>query len=447
MNNNADFTTGSIPKKLIGFMLPILFALILQAMYSAADLMIVGRFGTTEGISGVTIGASIIQLLTFVTAALSTGVTVLMGVYIGEESPEKCGKLLGNAVCFFLAFGLVLSFLLIACARPFALIMQAPVESLELSILYIRICGCGFLFVVFYNFISAIFRGMGDSKLPLLFVGIACLANIFGDLFLVGVLHMNVAGAAIATISSQAFSVLISFLVIRKKDLPFRITRKDLRMGSEIPHFLKIGAPLAFQEIVTNFTFLAICAFVNRLGLKVSSGFGITMRLVAFILLVPSAIMQSMAAFVAQNVGAGKEKRALQSALCGMAIGVAIGIPVALFVYFHGDLLAGIFTKDAAVAEYAFLFLKGFALEAVVTSILVSFYGYYNGHSMSTFVMVQGILQSLFIRLPISYLMSIQENPSPTAIGAAAPCATIVGIILCVLYYFKVRKNFIEKTD
>ena len=245
MENKADFTQGSIPKKLVGFMLPILGALILQSMYSAVDLMIVGQFGTTEGISGVSTGASILQLFTFVMVSLTTGVTVLMGQYIGEGRADRIGTLLGNAVCFFAALGAVSSVVLIALARPIALIMQAPAEAVELTVLYIRICGAGFLFVVFYNFISCIFRGMGNSKLPLLFVGIACAVNIVGDLVLVAGFRMNVAGAAIATILSQAVSVVISLFVIRKQQLPFTLTKPDFYFGSEIGRFFRIGAPLA----------------------------------------------------------------------------------------------------------------------------------------------------------------------------------------------------------
>ncbi len=441
MDTKADFTTGSIPKKLISFMLPILGALVLQAMYSAADLMIVGHFGTTEGISGVSIGASIVHLFTFVIVSLTTGVTVLMGQYIGQGRPERIGKLLGHAICFFLALGAGVSLLMILCAGPIALLMQAPRESFSLTVLYIRICGGGFLFVVFYNFISCVFRGMGNSRLPLLFVSIACVSNIIGDLILVGIFHLNVAGAAIATISSQAISVILSFLVIRRKDLPFRIRRKDLCFGSEIPVFFQIGAPLGLQEILTNFTFLAICAFVNRMGLKASSGYGVAQRIVSFILLIPSSIMQSMASFVAQNVGAGNEKRARQSMVCGMLIGGLIGIPVGCFAFFRGDLLAMLFTGNKEVALYAFQYLKGFAPEAVVTSILFSFYGYFNGHSRSNIVMILAILQSLLVRLPVSWYMSSRPGASLTAIGAAAPSATVLGIILSLIFYFRMNRT------
>ena len=221
MNDKADFTKGSITKKLIGFMLPILAALVLQSMYSAIDLLIVGRFGTDEGISGVSTGASILQLFTFSTVGLTTGVTVVIGQYLGLGTPKKIGKLLGNAILFFIILSAVLSAVLIFCARPIAIMMQAPKEALDATALYIRICGAGMIFVVFYNFISCIFRGLGNSKLPLLFVGIACFANIIGDLVFVAVLKLNVAGAALATIMSQAISVVIAFFVIRKHFIYF----------------------------------------------------------------------------------------------------------------------------------------------------------------------------------------------------------------------------------
>ena len=437
MNNNdkTDFTTGSITKKLIGFMLPILAALILQSMYSAIDLLIVGRFGSTEGISGVSTGASILQLFTFTVVALTTGVTVLIGQYLGTGEPDKIGRLLGNAVCFFLVLSAVLSLVLIILARPIAILMQAPEEALNATTLYIRICGAGFVFVVFYNFISCIFRGLGNSRLPLLFVAIACVANILGDLFFVAVLKLNVAGAALATIISQAISVFISLLVIRKQALPFKLSRKDFTFGLEVFHFLKIGAPLALQEILTNVTFLAICAFVNKLGLEASSGYGVSQRIVGFVMLIPASIIQSMSSFVAQNVGAGNEARAKKAMRTGMVIGVIIGIPVAILTFLHGDILASVFTDNPAYITRAAEFLRGFAPEAIITSILFSFLGYFNGHSKSTFVMIQGLIQSFMIRLPFSYIMSIRPDASLTYIGQAAPLATLIGIVMCFIYF------------
>ena len=245
MNEKQDFTTGSIPKKMIGFMLPVLGALILQAMYGAVDLMIVGRFGTTEGISGVTTGSSIMNLVTFTVSSLTTGVTVIMGQYLGEKRPERLGGLVGGATCFFFIISLVLTAVLLIFARPIAILMQAPESALDLTVTYIRICGAGYVFIVFYNFISSIFRGLGDSRMPLLFVAIACVVNIIGDLVLVAGFHMNVAGAAIATVLAQAVSVVLSIVIIFRKNLGFTLQKADFRLSGEVTHFLVVGAPLA----------------------------------------------------------------------------------------------------------------------------------------------------------------------------------------------------------
>lgn len=435
MNDKQDFTQGSIFGKLIRFMFPILGALILQAMYGAVDLLIVGRFGTNAGISGVSTGSNIMNLATFVICGLATGVTILIGRYLGERRHERLGRLIGSAAAFFLVLAVIVTVVLVAFARPLALLMQAPEEAIDLTVQYIRICGLGCVFIVFYNLISCIFRGLGNSRLPLLFVAIACVVNIVGDLLLVAVFDMNVAGAAIATVAAQAVSVILSLVIIRRQDLGFKITAKDMRLSREVVKFVRIGAPLALQEFLTNISFLALCAFINRLGLSASNGYGIAQKITSFIMLIPSSLMQSMASFVAQNVGARRVERAKRGMYYGMLLGACIGIVIAAAVFFRGDLLASIFSNNAQDVARAHEYLRGFAIEAVVTSILFSFMGYFNGHSRSAFVMLQGLAQSFLIRLPMSYITSIQPDASLTGVGLAAPTATVFGIILCSLYY------------
>lgn len=445
--NNSDFTTGSIPKKLVRFMFPILGALILQAAYAAVDLLIVGRFGTTAGISGVNTGSVIINIIVFTVASLSTAVTVLLGRYIGEKNPEKCSKVVGGALCFFLIISIVISVVALIFAPTFARWLQAPAEAMDLTIQYIRICGGGMIFIVFYNLLSALFRGIGDSRTPLIFVGIACVINIFGDLLLVAVFDMNVAGAAIATVAAQAVSVLLSVIIIRKKELPFKLSLKDFGINNEIKNILKIGFPMVVQEIVTQFSFVALCAFINKLGIEASSGYGIANKLVSFIMLIPSSLMQSMSAFVAQNVGAKREDRAKKAMVTGMIIGASIGVFVSIFVYFRGDLPSMLFSRDPAVIARSFEYLKGFATEAIVTSILFSYIGYFSAHGRTVWVLIQSTFQTLLIRLPLSYLMSIQPNASLTKIGLAMPAATIAGILINTIYYFYINKKTARKSD
>lgn len=344
MDAKQDFTSGSIFGKMMQFMIPILGAQILQAMYGAVDMLVVGHFGTNAGISGVSTGSSIMNLVTFVLSQLAAGVMILIGRYLGERQNERIGRLIGRAVAFFLVVSAVLTVALIVFAEQIAVLMQAPAEAVQLTAQYIRICGMGCVFIVFYNLISCIFRGLGNSRLPLLFVGIACVVNIVGDLLLVAVLDMNVAGAAIATIGAQAVSVILSLLIIRRQKLPFSFSMRDIRLDREVGGFVRVGAPLALQELLTNITFLAICAFINRLGLDASNGYGIAQKIQSFVMLVPSSIMQCMASFVAQNVGANKKERARKGMLYGMGVGAAIGVVIAALALFKGDVLASLFS-------------------------------------------------------------------------------------------------------
>lgn len=440
-DSEMDFTQGSIPVKLVKFMFPILGALILQAMYGAVDLLIVGQFGTTAGISAVSTGSSIVNLAVFTLSGLTMGITVLISHYIGEKRTDRLSNVIGGIICFFTAVAAVCTVLMLVFAPLLADFMQAPPEARELTILYVRICGGGIVFIIGYNVISSVFRGLGNSRLPLLFVAIACVANIIGDLILVAGFHMNVAGAAIATIMAQAVSVILSLVIITRQELPFTLSAKNIGFNREIRNVLRMGFPIALQELLTNLSFLALCSFINHLGLAASSGYGVANKLISFILLIPSSLMQSMASFVGQNVGAGREDRARRAMCTGMILGSIIGVPIGLLTYFNGALPASLFTEDAAVIAQAADYLRGFSLEAVVTCIMFSFIGYFNGKGKTLFVMVQGLAQSFIVRLPMSYLMSIRPNASLAMIGLAAPSATVFGIIINFIYYRHCRKR------
>ena len=439
-NDKADFTQGNILKKLVAFMMPILGALILQAAYGAVDLLVVGRFGSTSGLSAVSTGSQVLNLVTFVVIQFAMGITVLIARYLGEKRPERIGAVIGGGAVVFTMMSVALFIAMVGFARPISVLMQAPAEAVDLTASYVRICGAGIFFIVAYNLLSAIFRGLGDSKSPLLFVLVACIVNIIGDLVLVAGLHMDAAGAAIATVTAQALSVVFAVMLLLKKDLPFAITKKDFRLNPQCRKFLKIGLPLALQEFLTQISFLALCAFVNRLGLEASSGYGVACKIVNFAMLVPSSLMQSMASFVSQNIGAGKKKRAKQSMFTGIGVGLAVGCVVFVLILFKGDVLCSVFSTDAAVIQNGFAYLKGFAPETLVTAILFSMVGYFNGNNKTVWVMTQGLIQTLLVRLPLAYFMSIQPNASLTKIGLAAPVATTVGIFLNVGFFIYLNR-------
>ena len=431
----SDFTQGSILKKLIPFMIPILGALVLQAAYGAVDLLVVGRFGSTAGLSAVSTGSQILNLVTFVITQLAMGITVLIARYIGEKSTGQIGQLLGGAVTVFAIVSAVLFVVMVFFAKPLAVLMQAPQEAISLTTVYVRICGGGIFFIVAYNVLAAIFRGLGDSRSPLIFVAVACVVIIIGDLILVAGFHLDAAGAAIATVAAQAVSVVLAIVLLKKKDLKFGIQKKDFRINGQCKRFLKVGLPLALQEFLTQMSFLALCAFVNKLGLEASSGYGVACKIVNFAMLVPSSLMQSMASFVSQNVGAGKPDRAKKSMFTGMGLGVIVGVVVFICVWCFGDVLTSVFTTDTAVIQKGTEYLRGFAPETIVTAVLFSMVGFFNGYEKTVWVMIQGLVQTLLVRLPLAYVMSIQPHASLTKIGLAAPVATCFGIVLNVIFY------------
>jgi putative MATE family efflux protein len=440
-SDKMDFTTGNIFGKMLGFMLPIFGALILQTMYGAVDILVVGWFGTDESISAVSTGSSLINLVVFVLNGLAMGVTVLMGRYIGEKRQEKLGKVIGGAIAVFVVLALVVAVVLLAAAGPLSRLMQAPDDAFDKTVTYVRICGGGIIFIVGYNLISSIFRGIGNAKLPLLFVGIACVVNIFADLLFVAGFKMDVAGAALATVMAQAISLILSILVCRKIELPFKLHKGDIGFNQEVPRFLKLGLPIAFQEFLTQISFMCLIAFVNGMGttpdikLASSSGYGIANKLVSVVMLVPSALMQSMSSFVAQNVGAGKEERARKTLGYGMLFGVAVGVVMTSMAFFGGEQLAALFTENEAYKLKAAEYLKGFSAEAILTSILFSFIGYFNGHNKTLWVMIQGLAQSFIVRLPMAFIMSRMFPDSLFYIGLSAPSASIFGIIINVIFF------------
>lgn len=446
MKKQHDFTQGPILPALLKFALPVLLALLLQAMYGAVDLQVVGRFGTAADISAVSTGSQIMQTITVVITGLAMGVTVLLGQKIGEGKPEEGGRAVGGGICLFSVVTLIVTVTMLLMAPRMSALMQAPADAFADTVVYVRICSAGAVFIVAYNILGSIFRGLGDSQMPLITVSIACVFNIAGDLLMVGGLGMGVAGAAIATVFAQAVSVLLSLLIIRRRQLPFTLTKQDIRFEkSVIRQILKLGIPVAFQDLLVSLSFLAIIAIANAMGTIASAGVGVAEKLCAFVMLVPSAYMQSMSAFVAQNVGAGREDRSQKALLCGIVSSLAAGLVMGWAAFFHGDLLAGLFAEDTAVIGAAWEYLKAYAIDCLLTSFLFCFVGYFNGHGQTVFVMVQGFVGALGVRMPVAFLMSRMSPGSLFHLGLSTPASTVVQILLCGVWFLRQNRQMSER--
>ena len=433
MEKNTSFTEGKILQPLILFAFPVLLALFLQAMYGAVDLLIVGKFATSADVSAVSTGSQIMTTLTNLISSFAMGTTILLGQQIGSGRKEEGGKTVGTAVLMFAGIAILMSIIMVIFAPQISSIMNAPEEAFQKTVNYIRICGSGMLVIVAYNLIGCIFRGLGDSKTPLITVAIACVCNIAGDLLLCAVFHMGTEGAAIATVFAQIISVVASFLFIRKKELPFIIRRTDIRIHREyLGKMVGFGAPIALQDLLVSISFLIILAIVNSMGVIASAGVGVAEKVCAFIMLISSAFMQSMSAFVAQNYGAGLMRRARKALHYGIAVSFSIGVVMFLITFFHGNLLAGIFSSDTEVVLAAADYLKAYAIDCLFTAIFFCYTGFYNGIGKTRFVMIQGILGAFFVRVPVSYIMSIQPDASLFHIGLATPMSFILQLVLCV---------------
>ena len=428
MKRTESFIEGPILGPLLRFTFPILLALLLQAMYGAVDLMVVGRFGQPADVSAVSTGSQVMHTVTALITGLSMGATVLLGQKLGEGKPEEGGKVLGSAIALFAAVALALTAAMLCAANPMARLMQAPAEAFSQTVVYVRICSGGAAFIVAYNVLGAVFRGIGDSRTPLLTVTIACVANIA---VLVGPCGLGVAGAALATVLAQGISVALSLLLIRRRGLPFAFSPQDIRFESRhTRRILRLGTPVALQDVLVSVSFLAIAAIVNSLGVIASAGVGVAEKLCGFIMLVPSSFGQSLSAFVAQNIGAEKRDRAKRAMLYGMGSSLCCGVVLAWLSFFHGDLLAGLFARDGEVIGAAADYLRAYAIDTLLTSILFCFMGYFNGRGNTAFLMVQGIVGAFLVRIPVSLFMSRLEPVSLFRVGLATPCSTTVQILL-----------------
>ena len=439
-----NFTEGPILAPLIRFSLPVLAALFLQAMYGAVDLLIVGQFGTAADVSAVSTGSQIMMTLTNLVASFAMGATILLGQQIGEGNERRGGETIGACAVLFFAIGAVMTLLIAPGARALAAIMHAPEEAFDLTAAYVRVCGLGTLVIIAYNLIGSVFRGIGDSATPLVTVAIACACNIAGDLLLVAGLRMGTAGAAIATVFAQGVSVAISFLLIRRKKLPFELKRGHIRWnGPLIAQMTRLGLPIALQDLLVGVSFLIIQAIVNGLGLIPSAGVGVAEKVCAFIMLVPSSFMQSMSAFVAQNAGAGRHDRAVKSLRCGVGVSLCFGAAMFYVSFFHGDALSSLFSRDGDVIAAAADYLKAYGIDCLLTAVFFCFIGFYNGLGMTRFVMLQGTVSAFCVRVPVSYFMSKVTPVSLFKIGLATPCSSALQIVMCLICMAYVKKNII----
>lgn len=440
MKTTSTLLAGRIFPALTKFSIPILLSLVLQALYGAVDLWMVGQFATNADISAVSVGSQTMMIVGGIVTGLATGITILLGQSVGEKNDQKSANIIGTSTWIFSIIAIIITIALLFGAKPLATWLNAPMAAFDQTVSYILICGIGSIFVVGINVFNGIFCGLGDSKTPLRFVGVACIVNIIGDYILIHVFGLKTIGAAIATILAQAMSVLYSFIVIQKK-LPFSMGTENMKLNPRLAWgILRLGTPVALLRMCTEVSYLVILGYVNVFGEVASSGVGIAEKLVMFILLVPTAYMSAISAFVAQNVGAKQRERARQGLWVGIASAMSIGGLMSYLSFFHGDRMSMIFIQDTQVIAASSLFLKATAIECFFLSISYCFDGYFNGIEKTTLVMVRGVAAALLVRIPFAYYASISPDASLFQIGLATAYAALFMLVFGCLEYFIRRK-------
>lgn len=431
-----SLVSGNIKRTLLKFALPFLGASFLQFLYGAADLMIVGRFADAAGISAVSTGSQVMQAITSLVTGLATGGTVLIGQYVGARRREDVRASIGTMFSLFTLIAIVLTLISALCTNAVVALMRVPAEAVIPARQYLFLCSCGILFITGYNMVSAILRGLGDSRRPMYFILIATVVNIAGDLLLVGVFGLGAAGAAIATITAQALSLILSLLVLRRRDFPFDFKRASFRLHrGRCAKLVSLGAPVAVQNVLVTISFLIITAIVNAIGLNESAAVGVVERIITFAMLAPSAFMAALAAMTAQNMGAGRPDRAGLSLKYGILFCLLCEGAMFILLQLSPILWMGLFSPDPAVIAHGALYLRTYSFDCITVSFVFCLNGFYSGCGRTGFTMVNNLVSTFAVRVPVVFFVSRIAGATLLHIGIGAPAASAVQIVIQLIYY------------
>lgn len=435
MEQKNLLTEGSIFKSLMKFSFPFLLASLLQAFYGAADLFVVGQYADSAAVSAVAIGSQVMQTITGVILGITTGGTILIGQYLGAKREKDMAKTIGTIICVFGFLSIVLTILMVLFTNPIARIMHTPDEAMKYTQQYIFICSCGIPFIIGYNAVSGILRGMGDSKTPLYFIAIACVINITVDIILVDFFKMGAVGAAAATVGAQGISFLLAVLFLWKKGFPFEFGKKYILLFPKKAKIIfHLGLPIALQDGLINISFLLITTIINTMGLTASAAVGVVEKIIVFAMLPPTAFASAIAVMTAQNIGAGKVERAQKSLYAGIACSLVMGIAFWIYSQISPESITSLFSNDKEVIYTAAAYLKSYSLDCILVCFIFCMNSFFSGCGHPIFPMVHSLIATFLIRIPVSFFLSRIEGITLYKIGFGAPLATFIALIMCIIY-------------
>lgn len=437
-----NLTKGSVFKTVVYFSLPYLLSYFLQTLYGMADLFIVGQFNGVDSITAVSIASQVMHMITVMIVGLAMGATVMIGRAVGAGKHEEVSTVIGNTIALFMALSVIIMIVLLMVVKPIAAVMLTPPEAFGETVTYLTICMIGIPFITGYNIISSIFRGMGDSKSPMYFIGIACAANIVLDYLFIGVFKLGAAGAALGTTLSQSISVIISLTFIRKRKMGISLSRKDLKPKTEvILNLLKVGIPVALQDGFIQISFLIITIIANNRGLNDAAAVGIVEKIIGILFLVPSSMLSTVSVLSAQNAGAGKHDRAHQTLWIGILITVVFGTISAVVMQFTAGSVIGLFTDNTKVILLGGQYMSSYVWDCIFAGIHFCFSGYFCAYGLSGISFIHNSISIICARIPLAYLASIYFADTLFPMGIAAPVGSIVSVVICISVFIWLSKR------
>lgn len=438
----TQLTEGNVLKNLVRFSLPFLLSYFLQTLYGLADLFIAGQFHGAEVITAVSVGSQIMHMITVIIVGLAMGPAVLIGHAVGENNKSRIRTIIFTSVALFALVSVFFTVLLLALCPEIVKIVSTPAESVAQTKLYLFICFAGIPFITAYNVIASVFRGLGDSKSPMIYIAIACFFNIVLDFVFMGNLQMGAEGAALATVIAQAASVIISLTAsILKREKSPAEKEKPKFSSREAKEIFRIGIPVACQDGFIQISFLLITVIANKRGVNVAAAVGIVEKIISFLFLVPSSLLSSISAIASQNIGAKKIERAEKTLFYGIKIGFCAGLVFAVLFQFFAENVISMFTSNAEVVRFGCQYIKTYVFDCVFAAIHFCFSGYFCACGKSIYAFLHNAVSIIFVRIPGAYLASVMFTETLLPMGMAATCGSILSSIICAIIFCRLHKK------
>ena len=430
-----NFTEGKLGYPMFRFAVPIFGALILQTLYGIVYTFVISRYAGVAAISGISSGSQFMDSVTGIIAAFATAITVLVAQQKGAKNQEELGKLLSSCILFFAILSIACTLLITLCTGKIVEFMRTPPEAYQEAFSYIQICGTGIVAIVAYNIIGAFFSGLGNSTAPLIAVIVSFVLNIVGDFFTIGHLGMGASGAAVTTVISQYISVGVTYALFRRSNPGMLPHIGKIRLyKNHMVEILKTGIPLMFNDFLLSFSFILLLMIVNSLGVEMSASIGIAEKMFTLVLIFPKACRKTLSVVVAQCMGAQKKERAVKATITLILFGSCVGLAIAAVLFFYGPYLVGIFTKDTQLINLASQYLKACAVNCMLLGTRYGLIGYLLGCKKANIVLVDGLIGSFLVRIPLAYAFSRAANASVFAIGMSIPASAAAEILLFLVY-------------